>query len=146
MSKIKSILNTFVYVTTAVVFATAVYIKIFWKNSDLSVDILWEILSVSLFCSFGNLFYINKHNDFKDSWSKKQLVIRTVLHYFYINLIVIGFGIFYEWFYWYRIDMMLAILVMILVIFATIWFVNLQRDKRLAIQLNQKIREYYTKE
>ncbi len=146
MNKIKEILNTFAYVTTAVVFGTAVFINIFWKNTELSVTILWEILFVSLLCSFGNLFYYCKNSESKETLTKQQLVIRMVLHYFYINVIVIGSGLVFDWFYWYRIDMMGAMVVIILVIFVSIWFINLQRDKKLAIQLNERLKEYYTKE
>lgn len=146
MNKMKEILNTFAYVTTGVVFATSVFIKIFWPNEELSVNIFFEMLSISFLCSLGNLFYYSNQGDGKETLSKSQLVVRTILHYIYINFIVIGGGLAFEWFYWYRIDMIIAMVFSIFVVFVIIWIVYLQRDKRLAMQLNQKIREYYEKE
>lgn len=144
--KIKEILNTFAYVTTGVVFATAIFISIFWKKTELSVSILWEILSVSLLCSLGNLFYYSKNMEYMEALTKQQLAFRTILHYLYINVVVIGSGFIFEWYYWYRADMMGAMIVIILIIFVSIWFINLHRDKKLAMQLNEKLKEYYTKE
>jgi Co/Zn/Cd efflux system component len=146
MLKTKTILNTFAYVTTGVVIGTSIYIKVFWNNPQLSVDIFLQILFVSFLCCTGNLFYYYNDMKQKEGLSRKQFLIRIILHYFYINIIVIGAGLIFEWFYWYRIDMMIAILVMILVIYTCIWFINFQRDKKLAMQLNEKLKEYYKKE
>lgn len=144
--KIKSILNTFAYVTTGVLVGTAIYIKIFWGNPQLSVETLWQILAVSFLCSLGNIIYINKQIELDDNSLKKQLLIRIVAHYLYINSIVIGFGFVFDWFHWYRVDMMISISLMIFVIYVIIWFINFMRDKELANQLNEKLREYYKKE
>jgi hypothetical protein len=146
MNKRKEILNTFAYVTTGVVLATTIFIKIFWPNAKLSVDIFFEIISISFFCSLGNLFYYCGKGYSKEKLSKNQLLVRTILHYLYINSIVIGGGLTFKWFYWYRIDMMIAMVFGIMLVFAVIWVVNVQRDRRLALQLNEKLREYYEKE
>ncbi|MBA4687822.1 DUF3021 family protein [Candidatus Galacturonibacter soehngenii] len=146
MGKIKSIINTFSYITTCVIIGTAIYIKVFWQNTQLTVDILWQILSVSLLCSLGNVLYFDNHKELDEKSLKKRFLIRIIVHYLYINCIVIGFGLIYEWFYLDRIDMMVSIFIMILFIFILIWFTNFLRDKELAEQLNEKLKEYYKKE
>lgn len=146
LGKIRSILNTFSYISTAILIASATYIKLFWLNAQLTVDILWQITSVALLCSLGNILYFDSHNEMDEKKLKKRFVIRTIIHYLYINFIVIGLGLIYDWFYLYRVDMMVSIVIMILVIFIVIWSINFLRDKEVAEQINEKLKEYYKKE
>jgi hypothetical protein len=139
LNKIKEILNTFTYVTTSVVLGSAIFIKIFWGDPILSVDILWQILSVPFLCCMGNYFYSQK------VLSKRQLIVHTVLHYIYINIVVIGSGIYFRWFDWKRIDMIGSMILMIAIIFGAIWIINRERDKKLAEKLNKKLEEYLAK-
>ncbi|WP_099466544.1 DUF3021 domain-containing protein [Konateibacter massiliensis] len=143
MSWIKSILNTFAYTTTGTLLGAAVYTELFWKNFEVSMGILWQILAVGFLCSLGNLLYYNGGREKSEKW---QFLLRVSLHYLYINGVVIGCGLLFEWFYWYRLDMMAAIVAVILVIFVVIWTVSYQKDKRLAERLNEKLRGYYQKE
>lgn len=146
LGKIKSILNTFTYISTGVLIGSAIYIKIFWNRPQLTGDILWQILSVSLLCSLGNLLYFDNKFELDKKNFKKRFLIRLIVHYLYINCIVIGLGLIYEWFYLYRVDMMISIVIMIFIIFVLIWSTNFLRDKELAEQLNEKLKEYYKKE
>lgn len=145
MAQKRSILNTFAYITTGVVFGAAVFISIFEGNSTISVDILWEILGISFLSSMGNFIYYSNNEERYSTWTKRQLMIRTILHYLYINAIVLGSGLAFHWFYWYRIDMMAVMIAIILVVFALIWSINFFHDKKLAIQLNEKLMEHYQK-
>lgn len=147
MNMIKSILNTFAYVTTGVVFGTAVFINIFEGNARVSVGILWEILGVSFLCSMGNLIYYDKNIDYYYySYSKRQRIIRTILHYLYINIVVLGCGLTFEWIYWNRIDMIAVMIALIMIIFILIWSINFLRHKKVATQLNEKLEEFYRRE
>lgn len=143
LQKLKSILSTFTYVTTGVLFCSAFFIQIFGDGITLSVDILWQILSISFLCSLGNLLYFSKGSDRKGGLEKKQLLVRAIIHYFYINIIVIGSGLFFEWFYWYRVDMMVTMFFMILIIYLAIWVINYKKDKMLADRINEKLKEQY---
>lgn len=146
LGKIKSILNTFSYISTGILIASATYIKLFWPYAQLTVDILWQILSVAMLCSLGNILYFDSHNELDEKKLKKRFVVRTIIHYLYNNCIVISLGLIYEWFYIKRIDMVLAIVFMIFITYIIIWFINLLRDKEVAEQINEKLKEYYKKE
>ncbi len=135
-AKIKEILFTFACVTTLVTFATAIYITIFWNDPSLSVNILWEILGSSALCSLGNLIYI------QGDLNKKQELLRIILHYIYINVVVLGCGIAFQWFYLEQIPMVVGMLVNIAVIFTIVMMVLKYRHKRLADRFNQRLAEY----
>lgn len=146
LGKIKSILNTFSFIATGILISSAIYIKLFWPTAQLTVDILWQILSVALLCSLGNILYFDNHNELDEKGLKKRFVILTIIHYLYNNCIVISLGLIYKWFYINRIDMVMAIVFMIFITYIIIWFINFLRDKELAEQINEKLKEYYKKE
>ena len=51
MRILKELMFTFSAITTCTVIGAAVFISIFWKNSELSKAILWQIIICSLLCT-----------------------------------------------------------------------------------------------
>lgn len=139
MEKIKDLLFTFACVTTCVIFATALYISVFWQNEVVNGLLLWQILLVSFLCSTGTLWYP------KTIKSKKQANWLFLLHYLYINLIVLGFGIFFEWFYVDDLSMVIGMLVLIAIIFLLMVRIVHTYDQKKADQLNRKLKDYIEK-
>lgn len=135
MEKFKSVFFTFVCVTTCVVFATATYIALFWGNIEVSYMILWQILGTSFVCSFGTLIYPQKE------LSKKAMQIRVIIHYIYINIIVLTAGFCFGWFYVDQLPMVLGMLFVIGVVFVIISIIMTMRAKHMTKQLNDKLKE-----
>ncbi len=136
MKKIADVFNTFVYVVTAVVFGSVVYITIFWGDSTLGVKLLWEILLVSFLCSLGTLLYPEKKA------SKKVIWLCRALHYVMVNAVVLGCGIWFEWFYADNLPMVFGMLILIAVIFATASFIFWKRGLRMAALMNERLKIY----
>ncbi|MBD5478040.1 MAG: DUF3021 domain-containing protein [Lachnospiraceae bacterium] len=136
MKKIADMFNTFVYVVTAVVFGSAVYITIFWGDSTLGVKLLWEILLVSFLCSLGTLIYPEK------TVSKKVIWLLRTLHYVLVNVVVLGCGIWFEWFYADNLLMVLGMLFLIAVIFVTASFILWKRAAHTAELMNERLKTY----
>ncbi len=136
MKKIADVFNTFVYVVTAVVFGSAVYITVFWGEAALGVKLLWEILLVSFLCSLGTLLYPEKNT------GKKVIWLCRVLHYVLVNAVVLGCGIWFEWFYADNLPMVFGMLVLIAVIFATASFIFWKRGLRMAARMNERLKIY----
>lgn len=139
MERLKGFLLTFVCITTAVVFATAVYITVFWKEAVLGVEILWQILIVSFTCCFGVFIHPKKE------LSKRKFLIHAIIQYLYTNIIVLGSGIYFEWFYIDQFPMVAGMFIMIAIIFVGITLFLSHRDKQLATGLNEKLEEYHKK-
>lgn len=104
----------FVCVTTCVLFVTAMYITVFWQQAVLGVEILWQILVVSFLCSVVTFFYPRREV------GKKVMLSIYICHYVLTNAIVLGCGIWFEWFYIDNLPMVLAMLLAIAVIFALV--------------------------
>lgn len=139
MKKIKEIFQTFCMITTGIVFATLVYIKVFYAMNDVGADILWQILLTSFLCSLGNLIHPMREVERRRFW------MDLLLHYLYINVVVLGTGSYFEWFDLGVPVMVAGMMVLILVIFVAIsaimWTTGIIESRR----LNEKLLEYQNK-
>lgn len=140
MKRIAGIFNTFVYVVTMVVFASAVSITVFWEDSTLGVNLLWEILFVSFLCSLSTLIYPEK------PVSKKAIWLLRILHYVLVNVVVLGCGIWFEWFYADNLPMVLGMLLSIAVIFVVVSLVVWKRVAHTAELMNERLKAYQGEE
>lgn len=136
MNTLKNILFTFTCVTTCTLISAAVFITFFYDNLSVDVSLLWQIIGTSALCSLGNLLHIGHEK------SKRQLTILTLLHYVYINAVVLTCGILFEWFYVDRMEMVLFMVVSITVIFLFIYTVHYLRSKQDSEKMNQHLQEY----
>ncbi len=136
MKRLKSLLFVFVCVTTCVVFVTAAYITIFWPKTSLEVDILWEVLIISFLTSLGVYFYP------EEKASAKAVAAAYVLHYFYVNIVVLGCGIWFEWFYIDNLAMVLGMVFAIAVVFFLVSAAEWNRAKKMADIMNERLKGY----
>lgn len=137
LNKIKEMLYTFSYVMTGVIFATAIFITVFHPELHFSVTLLWQIIGTSAACVFGNLLYPKNVE-----LPKKQLIIRIILHYLYVNLVVFVCGYCFDWFNIENIKMVLAMALLIAVIFIIVSAVLWSGDKKTSELLNKRLKEY----
>lgn len=136
MKKIKDLFFIFACVTTCVVLATAIYTSIFWPQRELGTKILWEILSVSFLCSLGVCIYPEKEV------SSRRMLLMVILHYIEVNIVVLGFGIWFEWFYVDNLAMVLGMLLLIAVIFLLVSVICWKRTAHMAELMNEQLKEY----
>lgn len=138
--KIKEMLYTFSYVTTGVLFSTALFITIFTKDVTLSVSLLWQILITSCVCVFGNLFYP------KRKITTKQICIRILLHYLYTNIVVFGCAVLFDWFDVRNVKKSGFMFLCISVVFIVVSGIIYQNAKRMSEALNNRLKEYQDKQ
>lgn len=137
--KIKEMLYTLPYVTTGVLFSTALFITIFAKDITLSVSLLWQILITSCVCVLGNLVYPRREI------TAKQTVIRILIHYIYINIVVFSCAVFFDWYDVRDIKksefMFISIMIVFIVVSNLVW----QNAKHMTEALNNRLKEYQDK-
>jgi len=136
VKKLKTLLFTFACVTTCVVFVTAVYTAVFWPRASFGSGILWQILFVSLLCSLGIYIYPEREV------SKRAALLLHFGHYLVVNVVVLGCGIWFEWFYadnfWMVSGMVAAIALVFFLVSAVLW----KRDRQMAVLMNERLKEY----
>ena len=84
-NRIKEIIRTYAFIVLGVEIAVAAFISIFYPGISLSVALLWQVLASSFVCVLGNLIWWTSKRI-----NKKEVAIRILLHYLYINVVVFG--------------------------------------------------------
>ena len=141
MSRLKNVFFVFVCVTTCVLFVTALYITIFWPQQEkVGVDILWQILTVSFLCSVMVALYPQREV------SRKVMLLVFISHYIVTNVIVLGCGVWFEWFYADNLPMVLGMIFAIAVVFVLVSAVAWKRGKQQAALMNERLRMYQQSE
>lgn len=135
MARLKMFFEVFTTVTTCVVFGVAVYCGIFFPGVQFGMEMMWQILLVSLLTSAGALMY-------KDELSKKSTKIRCVLHYLMVNVIVVVCGIWFNWFHTDDLDQVIGMLILIAVVFLTVSVISWKKVMKEADLMNIKLAEY----
>ncbi len=138
MGRIKSFFHTYVCVVTGVLFATAFFITTFMPKVELEVSLLWQILFVSFLCSIMVLIYPEK------SISSQKRALLVFLHYVEVNAVVLGFGIYFNWFSIEYLPHVIGMLVVINVIFICVSAVEWKRSKEITRLMNERL-AYYQK-
>lgn len=136
LHKIKSLLFCFACVTTLVVFVTAVYINVFFPNTTLGVEILWQILCVSFLCSLGVLIYPER--EVRAGFA----VFLTALHYLEVNIVVLGCGLRFGWFYPDNLPMVLGMLLVIALVFVSVSTILWSKNRQIAARMNERLKKY----
>ena len=139
MRKLKELAFTFSTITTCTIIAATVFISIFWKETTIDTSILWQILVCSFFCTLGNLLYTQEEK------SKQQFYALLVLHYLYINAVVLLSGLFFQWFYADNPIMVLTMITIIAIVFSFVYIMLQIRSKRDAAVMNERLKAYIKK-
>lgn len=98
----------------------------------------WQIAVISILCALSSIFLFPD----KDI-SKKELIIRTVLHLLSVYIIVIGFGALWKWLDLSNITTVILMALFILFVYIIVWIIILIYEKHTSEQLNKKLREIY---
>lgn len=138
---IKGTIKTCAYVVLGVEIAVAVFISVFYPGASLSVALLWQILACSIICALGNIMW----------WTDKQLsrmeiLIRIFLHYLYINVVVFGSALVFDWINYDSIAMVISMFFMILVIFIVVFLESRYHDKKMSDLMNKRLKAYQERE
>lgn len=136
MKRIKELLMTFAIVTTGTLCAATIFMSVFWRNASVTVELLWQILGVAALCCLGNFIWTDREV------SKTEWIVKTVIHYLYVNVVVLGCGMKFKWFYWQDLKMVLLMFFAILLVFLLAVYVLFQKDKKVEKLLNERLEQF----
>jgi hypothetical protein len=141
MEYLKKMMTTFIYALAGTTIAATIFITIFASNSSLRFYLLWQIIGMSLACACGNLIYFSK-----GVLGKKQMKVRIALHYLYINVMVIGGGLLWEWLTPSFIAEVIVMFLLIVAVYVSIMLITFRQEKRTAELLNRRLKKLYPSE
>lgn len=131
---IKNTILTFVLVVVGITVSATIFLTLFYPDIHLSAVILKQIILMSFICSLGNIIFYAKYE-----LGKQQMLIRKIIHFLYINLIVISGAIFFEWVATGRISQFVVLFIMIELVYLVVMLINIQWEKKEAKIMNQRL-------
>lgn len=136
-NRIKEFVRTYAYVVLGVIISTATFITIFYPGISLSVALLWQILACSFVCTLGNILWWMTRR-----LSKTEVIIRIAIHYLYINVVVFGSAILFNWIDYDNPVMLISMFVMVLVVFVVVFLATWYYGKRISDMMNRGLKAY----
>ncbi|MDF2943136.1 MAG: hypothetical protein K0S01_1994 [Herbinix sp.] len=136
MDIIKKVFLTFIYVIAGITISAAIFITLFVQGFVLSGNLLWQIIGMAAICSMGNFIYYSKRE-----LSKPKMIIRIICHYLYINVIVLGGAIYWKWLQPEFVWQVIAMLILIIMVYAVVTIVSFRREARTAQVLNMMLKK-----
>lgn len=134
---VKATIDLFTRITTTVVFATALYIGIFWgMDGDISVYLLWQIPGVSAICSLGMPLMLWHENRYP---SKTAAFWRNLAQFLYVNGVVLGSGFLFRWFLPSSLPMILGMEICIAAVYIFVVSLSYFLDCRQAREMNRRL-------
>ena len=130
------LLNIFSMVTTFVMIAVAMFTTVFFPTDAITPAVLWQIPAVSMLCTLVSLIYPNR------SMSRPERWIRILVHYLYINAIVLVAGVFFEWYHVSNLQSVFFMVFTVTIVFAIVSVLSWNKASKDAKQMNEKLLEY----
>jgi hypothetical protein len=141
MDYIKKTVLTFGLILAGTTISTTLFITLFVPGWEFTIFLLWQIIIVSGVCSLGNLIYYSR-----GELSKRQMRIRIVLHYLYINAIVLGGAFLWQWIKPGSAVQLLVMLLLIAMVYAVITAWSFKMEEKTARDFNEQLRRLHSGE
>ncbi len=123
LKRLKFMFSLFDKIVVGILFVTAIYIPVFYGwNTVLYPEILWPL-------------------EGEKEVSRNSLLFRNILYFIYINVVVLCFGVFVEWFSFRNWRQLLGMLAAISFVYAAVMIILYWLESREAERINQKLKE-----
>lgn len=134
---IQKMIQSFFIIATGSLASTAIFITLIDPHATLDVIILWQILAIALLTTpLSFIFYA--HREF----SKKEALIRQVIHYIILNIVLVGCAYLFDWFSIRTPKNLLLFIGLIFIVYLSANYFCFTGDKKEANKLNEKIKQY----
>lgn len=141
MKAMKKVIQTFYYVLSGSIISTAVFITIFLPGLKFSIGVVWQVIAMSAITSCGTLLFSSK-----EEIGKKQMRVRMVIHYIYINVVVLGTAILCGWIDVTRIMQIVAMVLLTAGVYFGVNTAMYNNERRTAENINKRLRKIYSEE
>ncbi|MFG6357489.1 MAG: DUF3021 domain-containing protein [Acetatifactor sp.] len=140
MKKIHFMMRVFTMVLTGVVFAVAVFTMVINPTETVETKLFWQMPLVSALCTLTSLIY-----PWNREMSKKEIIVKTLIHYLLINAIVLGGGALFYWYDPSQVRNIAAMVLAITLIFGVVTAISWRKSAADAARMNEKLEEYQKK-
>ena len=93
--KLQIVFQIFMQIVTFVTLGASIYITVFiGADGVISMKVLWQILGVSALCALWSFLLFSK-----EELSKKEMLVRKIIHFLMIDVTVLVCGFWFGWFF-----------------------------------------------
>lgn len=124
-------------VTSCMVIAVAFFTTVINPVDKVSTVTFWQIPAAAVPITLVTLIY-----PWDRPLGKREMAVRTVIHYVLINVIVLGAGIVFEWYDPKNVRNVISMVASIVIIYAVVYGISWGRSARDAKQMNERLKEY----
>jgi fatty acid desaturase len=141
MQELRILLKTFIYVLACSMISAAVFITIFNPKETFDIMLLWEVILMAVIASLGSVLFFSKKEI-----SKEQMRIRKIIHYIYINIVVVGTAILCRWIHVSKLLQLMVMLILIALVYTIVCAVMFYKEEKTAEWMNEQLRKKYPEE
>lgn len=134
MNMMKQIFLVFLYILAGSLIGSTLFITFYAADTPIGVLFLWQLILLSVLCAVATLIFYSNHE-----LSKRQYLIRNVVHYIAIHIIMLTGAVYFQWI---NSNQLWDIVIFILIITLVYVIVNVAvfiSNKTLAKQLNEQL-------
>ena len=135
---VKTIVRSYFVITTGIVTSMYVFCLIFNRDALYSLDDIGRILLMAL-ASILPFFIFYSHKEL----SKKQMLIRQAIHVPVLMTVLFYFAQLWDWVNMNHPKEIVVFIVLVFVVYAVVLAVATYQDKKLADQLNDRLKQRY---
>lgn len=141
MQELKVISRTFLYVLAGSILSTAIFITIFYPGVTFEVSLLWQVIAMAVLTSLGSALFFSKKEI-----SKNQMKFRKIIHYIYINIIVVGTAILCDWVHISQMIQVVVFLFEVSLVYFAVCAIMFAKEEKAAECMNERLRKQYPQE
>lgn len=137
IKRLKEMLLEFLLITAGITICTTVFCTVFYQTGYFSVELLWQVLALSLFCTLPGLVYVSKKE-----LTKKQMLVRQIVHLCILLTILLFFAYYWRWLDAGNIVHPIVFIVMFSSVYTMVSYITYIRDKKVSKMLNDRLSKY----
>ena len=141
MNILKKLLSNYVMIFTGIAFSSAIFIAIFSPEVNYMSILLLQMFIMAALSTLGNLIFFSMKEV-----SKKSMRIRTIINYFYVNLIVYTMAFVFNWINFNSILQLVLMFVLILLVYVVVYMTNYIKGKMEAKAMNLLLSRFHVEE
>lgn len=135
MSKLmKTILLQFVLISTCILFGTGFFCLVTGSHNSWPWYMPFEVLGIALVTACGTLIHCSTKEV-----SKKEFIVRSVIHFIVLLGIVVGAGYLFKW--WSEIPSLLIICAIFVFVYAVVFTVMYLKQKNDSNKINEALKK-----
>jgi predicted neutral ceramidase superfamily lipid hydrolase len=141
MDNMKKVIQTYFYVLSGSIISAAIFMTIFLQDAYFNVEVIWQVIIMAAATSMGILIFQSKREI-----SKKQMILRQIIHYAYINVVVLSCAMLWRWVDIHQITQIIALILLVAGVYFSVTTAMFSNEKRIAESINQRLRSKYPEE